>query len=114
MAQETVGLKRPDVIAAEFDEIREELKRLDGKARDLLLVATFSSDGQGRRDQPHPYGHTGWRASDQSVRGSSVAWSIVELLLVVRPVIVPVDGVSESSDARGLCRLVETVASSGA
>ena len=32
----------PDVLSAELADVRDELKRLDGKARDLLLIATFT------------------------------------------------------------------------
>jgi hypothetical protein len=98
MAQDTASQHQAAVIAAELDEIREELKRLDGKARDLLLVATFlvtatvAAVSLIRTGIPVPLrvialiALTPW------------AWSIVELLLVIRPVLVQADDTGEPDE----------------
>lgn len=96
MTEDTTAPEQPDVVAAELDEMREELKRLDGKARDLLLVGTFlvtatvAAASVIRAEIPVAVGLIGVLAI--------VLWAvaIVELLLVIRPTMVPPDVLQRS------------------
>jgi len=96
MTKDATVQEQPDVVAAELDEMREELKRLDGKARDLLLVGTFlvtaavAAVSVIRTGIPVAVGLIGVLAI--------VPWAvaIVELLLVIRPTMVSPDILSSA------------------
>ncbi|WP_086823784.1 hypothetical protein [Allokutzneria sp. NRRL B-24872] len=87
----------PDVLAAELADVRDELKRLDGKARDLLLIATFTVTAG------VAIANLGRDSITQAttVLGLSalLPWTaaVVSLMLVIRPTTVP--GVFEITDS---------------
>ncbi|MCP3802039.1 hypothetical protein NLX83_22495 [Allokutzneria sp. A3M-2-11 16] len=79
----------PDVLAAELADVRDELKRLDGKARDLLLIATFTvTAGVAIAN----FGRDAiGLASAVLALTALLPWTaaVVSLLLVIRPLMVP-------------------------
>ncbi|SDM72375.1 hypothetical protein [Allokutzneria albata] len=86
----------PDVLGAELADVRDELKRLDGKARDLLLIATFTVTA-GMAIANLGRDAIGL-ASTALALTALLPWTaaVVSLMLVIRPTTVP--GVFELSE----------------
>ncbi len=94
------------LLTAELAEAREELRRTDGRARDLLVIAglavTVVGGVGGLVDRvPPPPVAAGFLVA-------AVLWlaSVIQVLLVVRPVIVPTVG--GFADQRGCADLGHT------